>query len=167
MMMRLTLIDHNERSSRRSRKQNGAAAVELALFMLLLVCVLVLTAPLALILKEQLKLGRTAGRTVRFASATPDTARRDCAGARLARRPSTAQVVSEASCSHFGTGSVPAAFSVSVSPQPNSAAPGTQITVTVSNQVSLGPLGGLLSIVGIDESYSSPTLSATAVSVEE
>ncbi len=157
----------HKRSSRRSRRQEGAAAVELAIFTVLLMCILAIAAPLALILKEQLMLGRTAGRSARFASATPDTARHSCSGVRLARRPATADVVSEARCSHFGSGPVPPAFSVSVTPPPDSAVPGTQITVTVTNQVTLGPIGGLLSAIGVNESYANPTLSATAVSIEE
>ncbi|HVF54248.1 MAG TPA: hypothetical protein VNC78_11695, partial [Actinomycetota bacterium] len=98
---------------------------------------------------------------------TPDSVRRTCSGVRLARRPSVANVVEEAGCTHFGTGPASPDFSVAVSAAPSSLAPGAQVSVTVSNQVDLGLTGLLLSVVGIDESYASPTLSATAVAIEE
>jgi Flp pilus assembly protein TadG len=145
------------------REQHGAAAVEMAIFLSLLVGLLAVVGPLIFAIQEQVYLGRAAGSAARFASATPDRKRLDCDGNPMAsdRRPSAAQVRREAECVRFGSSPVPASFSVTVTPDPSTAAPGDLITVTVSDTVDLGLLGAL---------FGGPqgvTLSATSIGIEE
>lgn len=140
--------------------EKGAAAVEFGLVAGLLVVLIALTGPLAGALAEQLKLGRTAGRAVRFATEAPDRKRYDCAGNRVARRPTAAEVVAEATCAHYGGATPGPSFAVTVSSEPRAAAPGQPIEVTVSNSVDLGPLGDLLGKPEL-------TLTARAVSLRE
>jgi Flp pilus assembly protein TadG len=142
------------------RDERGASAVEFGLVAGLLVLLIALTGPLAAALAEQLKLGRTAGRTVRFATEAPDRKRYDCFGNRVARRPTAAEVVAEALCTHYGTGAPAPSFTVSVNPEPRAAAPGQPVEVAVSNVVDLGPIGDLLGKPEL-------TLTARAVSLRE
>lgn len=75
------------------REQHGAAAVEMAIFLSLLVGLLAVVGPLIFAIQEQVYLGRAAGSAARFASATPDRKRLDCDGNPMAsdRRPTTAR----------------------------------------------------------------------------
>jgi Flp pilus assembly protein TadG len=143
--------------------ERGAAAVEMAILVSLLVALLAVVGPLIYAIQEQVYLGRAAGSAARFASATPDRKRFDCDGNAMAndRRPSAAQVEREAECVRFGSGPVSSSFSVTVTPDPSTAAPGDRITVTVSDTVDLGLLGAL---------FGGPqgvTLSSTSIGIEE
>jgi hypothetical protein len=126
------------------RDERGVAAVELALFMSLLVGFVALTGPLVIAFKDQLELGRAAGRTLRFATAVPDQRRFDCSGAPLGgRRPTAIQVVREARCQIDGIDAM-------VSPAPRGSLAGTEITVTLQKSVSLGIVGSFLGTPSLD-----------------
>lgn len=143
----------------RRRDERGAAAVEMAILTLLLVALLGVVGPLMVAIQEQVRLGRTSGAAVRFATATPDRRRSDCDGAPTAnyRRPSVAQVVREAECVRFGSDTPDGAFSVTVVP---AAQIGDEVRVTVSNTVGLGPLGEFLG-------RGSVTLTSTSIGIQE
>lgn len=148
---------------RRSRER-GAAAVEMALFMLLLTALLAIVWPVISMLVEQVKLGRTAGAAVEFATSVPDQKRRACGGEQLAQRaPSATAVEEEARCAHFGSpdGGI-GDLLVTVSPDPASAStvPGDRITVELERTVSLGPIGRLFDRPEV-------TLHTTTVGVKE
>lgn len=136
----------------------------MALFVFVLVALLGIVGPLLVAVQEQVRLGRASGAAVRFATATPETKRSDCAGAPMARdrRPSAAQVELEATCARYGSTAAPAGsgFSVAVSGDPRSVQPGQQISVTVSSAVDLGALGAFMG-------RESMTLSSTSVGIKE
>lgn len=145
-----------------SDSMRGIAATELALTLTVVFGVLALLLPLPLALREKLRLERAAGSTVRFATATLDVRRPGTAG----RRPSVAEVQAEALAVLGISGTVPDGFTVSVSPDPRTARPGTRITVVLSNTVDLGPLGFVLDVAGITTTKRI-ALTATAVAREE
>lgn len=145
-------------------RQRGAAAVEMALFVLVLTVLLAIVWPLVGAMIEQVKLGRSAGTAAAFATSVPDQKRRACNGVQLQQRsPSAEDVEAEARCARFGTpdGGV-GVMDVTVSPDPASATtlPGDNVTVTVERTISLGPLGALFDRPDV-------TLHATVVRVKE
>jgi Flp pilus assembly protein TadG len=146
------------------RRERGAAAVEMALFILLLTALLAIVWPAVGAMIEQVKLGRSAGTAAAFATSVPDQKRRACGGAQLLKRsPSAEDVEAEARCARFGTpdGGV-GDMVVTVSPDPASATtrPGDKVSVTVERTISLGPLGALFDRPDV-------TLHATVVRVKE
>lgn len=146
------------------RKERGAAAVEMALFVLVLTVLLAIVWPLVGAMIEQVKLGRSAGAAAAFATSVPDQKRRACNGTQLQKRsPSTEDVEAEARCARFGApdGGV-GDMVVTVSPDPASATtlPGDEVRVTVERAISLGPLGAFFDRPDV-------TLHATVVRVKE
>lgn len=138
--------------------QRGAAAVELALFMGLLIAVIAIVGPAITAIRHQVNLSRSAGAAVAFASSVPDQRRRACDGTQLGTRsPSAAAVEAEARCAFYGSPTGGSAGFVTVSPDPSapSTKPGTEIRVTLTETVDLGVLGG------------SVTLHSTAVGIKE
>ncbi len=148
----------------RSRREDGAAALEMALFALVLMAMLAVVWPLISAMVEQVKLGRTAGTAVAFATSVPDQRRRACDGEQLFKRsPSTADVEAEARCAHFGTpdgGSGDMTVSISPDPSDSSTLPGDEVRVEVERTISLGPIGSFFDRPTV-------TLHATAVGVKE
>lgn len=146
------------------RRQEGAAAVEMAIFMLLLMALLAVVWPLIGAMIEQVKLGRSAGTAVSFATSVPDQKRRACNGEQLAKRsPSAEDVEAEARCARFGDpdGGL-GDMDVIVSPDPAAPTtlPGDEVRVTLERTISLGP-------IGIFFDRPEVTLHATAVGVKE
>jgi Flp pilus assembly protein TadG len=125
-------------------EDRGAAAVELAVVLVCLLVMMLFTAPLALAMRERLRLERVAGGSVRFATAVPDRLRYGSAQ----RRPTTAEVVAEARRAWAAEGSDPSNLTVSVSRSPSSARPGDLIEVSIATTVDLGPFGSILALVG-------------------
>jgi Flp pilus assembly protein TadG len=148
---------------RRVTGERGAAALEMALVLTVLLAVIALVAPLGEIFQQRIRLERVAGSTARFATTVPDRARYGS----VARRPTTAEVVAEAQRAWNATGSGPAmAITTTVSKSPATAKPGDQIDVTVGTTVNLGPFGSVLSFVGLADG-TTVTVTAEAVGRQE
>jgi Flp pilus assembly protein TadG len=146
------------------RRERGAAAVEMAIFMLVLMALLAIVWPLIGAVTEQVKLGRSAGAAAAFATSVPDQRRRSCTGEQLAKRsPSAENVEAEARCARFGVADGGLGdMDVTVSPDPSAAStlPGTEVRVTLERTVSLGPIGVFFDRPDV-------TLHATVVGVKE
>jgi Flp pilus assembly protein TadG len=141
------------------RRERGAAAVELALLLPVLIGVLALVFPIGMMLIEKHRLDRTLSDTIRFASATPNTASYDAD----ARRPTTGAVTRAATRTYEKTGGGTDGFTVDVTP---GSKPGDTVSVTLHKEMSLGPFGSLMAAVGVIDSPT-VTLSATATGREE
>lgn len=144
----------------RPLSERGAAALEFALVGTVVLVLVALAGPLGGALLEQLRLGRTAGRTVRFATTVLPDGQQLCDGSTTGYRPSAAEVATEAACAHYAAASAGPSFGVSVDPEPRAARSGEVVTVEITNRVDLGPLGAWLG---------RPTLqlTATASATEE
>jgi Flp pilus assembly protein TadG len=127
---------------RRTRREDGAAAVEFAIVLPLLLVFLALVAPLVQFGYEYMVLQRAASHGVRYASRA-DVNPRVVEGGPT-RRPSVDEVAQFVSDSANGR---VAANQVTVTPNPRLALPGELITVSVDYEVSYGPLAGVASAV--------------------
>ena len=158
-----------------ARHDEGAAALELALCLGTMLTLVAVVAPLGLALLERTRLERAAGQTARFAAAAPNRPRYGVTGP--GRRPTKSDVQAEAVRAFTATGSTPTFTAASVEvytlsggtkvdavPYPDR--PGTQIHVSMSQDFSLGPLGGFLDALGVIDN-STIQITATAVAREE
>ncbi|MGH9165221.1 MAG: hypothetical protein ACRDZW_06910, partial [Acidimicrobiales bacterium] len=82
--------------------QRGAAAVELALLLSALLGVMLLLAPVPYAMLAKIQLERAAGKAARFATQTPDRGRPGLPAGQ--RRPTLAEVRSEATAAYSGSG---------------------------------------------------------------
>lgn len=135
-----------------ARSDKGAAALELAFIITLVMLLVVLSAPLIYAFQENVRLERVAGHTARFATSAPDRPRFGSAG----RRPTIAEVQAEANRAYLAAGGdTPlSSGSVVVDKDPTATPPGEQITITISRNVDLGIFGQLLRAAGINNSPS-------------
>ena len=143
------------------KSDRGAAALEMALVLTLLITLLTLTAPLAQVLLRKIALERVAGASARFATAVGVKPRYGVAG----RRPTIGEVVAKATAD-WGVGALTAPITVLLSKSPAVAHAGDQVEVTVSTTVDLGLLGDLLRFANIT-SGTSVTMTAKAVGRQE
>ena len=143
----------------RVRADRGAAAVELALLVPVLLALFAFVAPMGYLMFERVQLGRTAGDAIRFATSRPDAARSTGSTAVAAGAlPSAGAVAEEAVRAHRGQRPV----TTSMTRATDGSCPSRfRRTVTVTTTVDLGPfLGSVLS-------DTTKTLTATATSCEE
>jgi len=118
---------------RRIRDQRGTAAVEFALFLPILVFLVMTAVPVVSTVIGYTQMNQVSEAGARYATA----AHQDPENPDVYRfRPDAAAVVAYI----HRISDVPL-DSVTVSPDPANAFPGTQITVTVTRNVSFGPLG--------------------------
>lgn len=135
----------------------GVAALELALVMTVLLGLFALVAPLPVAMAQKSKLEQAAARTSRWATSVPSGV-----------RPTRALLPVEAEHAFVRSGGRADNFSAVVS----GAEPAPQCprrlarTVTLTNDVDLGPFGDMLRAAGIT-SAGSITLTARATSCEE
>lgn len=126
-----------------TRREEGAAAMELAIILPLLLVLMAFVAPLVKFGYDYMVVQRAAAHGVRFASRADINPQLRSDGS-LGRRPLAAEVKSFVADS--SNGKVGAA-SVSVNPVPSLALPGEQITVTVDYPMSYGPLAEIANAV--------------------
>src|SRR5688572_4973038 len=119
-----------------TRREDGAAALELAIVLPILLVLLAFVAPLVKFGYDYMVLQRAAAHGVRYASRADINPQVRSDGS-LGRRPLPSEV--KAFVSSSSNGKV-AATAVSVDPNPTLALPGEQITVTVNYPMSYGPL---------------------------
>lgn len=133
-------------------EDRGLAALEFVIIYLLIFMLLALSVPLVIALQERIRLERVAGHTARFATAAPDRPRFGSAK----RRPTIPEVQAEAERAYslIGAPNPGANFDVFVDTDPRIALPGVQITITITKTVDLGPIGALMSVIGVSESSS-------------
>lgn len=147
----------------RNPKESGLAALEFVIVAGLIFSLLALSAPLIVALQERVRLERVAGHTARFATAAPDRPRYGS----VRRRPTVEEVKIEARRAYIAVGGpVPSAnFDVvvaGVGAEDNPAKPGDPISITIIETVNLGPIGGLMDIIGV---ITSPNIRMTVIAV--
>lgn len=146
------------------RRDTGAAAVELALVLPVLLGALTLVLPLALLLHLQTALGNTAGETVRLATSRAEQERL-VGGAVVARGalPSPEQATEEAKQSFTSRALLPTStITATTGVTASTLCPtGRRRTVRLVAEVALGPAAVLLG------GSTTKTLRATATSCEE
>ena len=123
---------------RRTRGEEGAAAVEFAIIVSILLMLFTIVAPIVKSGYEYMVLQRAVSHGVRFASRADVNPRVSDSGT-LTRRPSVAEVqafVVEAA-QPLGV----AAGDITVAPEPRVAMPGAQVEVSASYTMSYGVLG--------------------------
>lgn len=149
--------------TKRTRREEGTAAIELALCLLVLFAIIAMSAPLALLLINQTKLSRAAGVAARFATQIPDRARPGSAGL----KPTDAEVITAAAAAAQAAGisTSSSGWGTPTVTRTNGTAPGSSVSVRLSTVVPLSGFAGILSFVGI--APSSVTLTATAVGRQE
>ncbi len=118
---------------RRIRDQRGTAAIEFALFLPIMVFIVMTAVPVVSSVIGYIQMNQVSEAGARYATA----AHQDPENPGVYRfRPDAAAVVA-----YIRRISDAPLDSVTVSPDPANAFPGTQITVTVTKNVSFGPLG--------------------------
>jgi Flp pilus assembly protein TadG len=150
---------------RRLREERGLAMIEAALFLPLLVFLVMTAVPVVSSVITYVELNEVSEAGARYATA----AHLDPENPTVYRfRPDAAGVVA-----YMRRISDVSLESVSVSPDPASSFPGTQVTVTVTHRVSFGPLAsvanGLAGLVGAEPPFpgGDVVLSSTATMREE
>lgn len=128
---------------RSTRREEGAAALELAIILPILLVLLAFVAPLVKFGYDYMVLQRAAAHGVRYASRADINPQVRSDGT-LGRRPLPGEVKTFVSDSSNGK---VAATAVSVDPNPALALPGEQITVTVAYPMSYGPLAEIANAV--------------------
>jgi Flp pilus assembly protein TadG len=125
---------------RRTRGEEGAAAVEFAIIVSILLMLFTIVAPIVRSGYEYMVLQRAVSHGVRFASRADVNPRVSDSGT-LTRRPSVAEVrqfVVEAAQPLGVT-----AADITVAPEPRVAMPGAQVEVSASYTISYGILGSI------------------------
>lgn len=146
------------------RREDGIAALELALSLSVLFGVLALVLPLAFALREQIRLERSVGQTTRFATRAYF---QENPGGTVERRPSTASVREEATRAMTSNGvQTPTSVTVDLAPTTLPVRSGQRVTITFTQSYDLGAFGGLLDAVGLLPSHAI-TLTASASALEE
>lgn len=147
-----------------TRDDRGAAALELALVLTVLVALLGLVLPLGALFLERLRLGSAAHDAVRFASSRTAVQRTLTTTSPVVRipageLPSASVVQQETARAYRGLGTLGGVTSSSTT---DSACPsGSRTTVVLTSTVEMGPFAGLL-VDGTDT-----TLTASATSCQE
>lgn len=126
-----------------SRGERGAAAVEFAMVLPVLLLFLTAMAPLIKFGYDYMVVQRAAAHGVRYASRA-DVNPRVAADGSLTRRPSNSEIAQFVSDSSNG---MVAATDVTIAPPPSLALPGEQIVVTVNHEISYGSLAEIASKV--------------------
>lgn len=140
-------------------RDEGAAAVELALLLGVLLTLVGLVGPVSYLFYERVQLGRTAGDVVRFATSRADQVRTYPGGTvAVGALPSAGAVSAEAGRAHTGRNAATATLASSTD---NSCPSTRRRTVTVTTTASLGPF------IGLFTPDDTNTLVATATSCEE
>jgi Flp pilus assembly protein TadG len=128
---------------RLTRREDGAAALELAIILPLLLVLLAFVAPLAKFGYDYMVLQRAAAHGVRYASRADINPQVRSDGS-LGRRPLPSEVQAFVAASSNGK---VAASDVTVNPNPKLSLPGEQITVTVAYPMSYGPLAEIANTI--------------------
>lgn len=145
--------------SGRRRDDRGAAAVELGVLLSLMLVVGSFIYPIGVLFYDKMRLGRAAGDAIRFATATPNTPAYGSSG----RRPSTSDIQAEAVRAYQAAGgSGLTAGQISVT---GNRVPGQTVSIQLSKDIDLGPLGSALSVLHIHPA--SYTVSVRASGREE
>lgn len=126
---------------RRLRSDEGISVVEFSLVLPVLLLVLAVTAPLVMAGWEYLSVSRATAHGVRYASRVDVNARESSVG--LTRRPTSDEVDTFVREAADGI----ELKSVTVSPEPAGALPGEIISLTVTHEISYGPLAELANAV--------------------
>lgn len=126
------------------RGERGAAAVEFAMVLPVLMLFLAALAPLIRFGYDYMVVQRAAAHGVRYASRADVNPRLADDGTTLTRRPSNTEIAQFVSDSSNG---MVAAADVTVDPPPSLALPGEQIVVTVDQDISYGVLAEIASKV--------------------
>lgn len=157
---------------RADTQQDGAAAIEMALVIVVFFAILGFIAPLGVIFYENVQLGRDAADVVRFASSRPvsprtiaDTTSGSCIAADCTVKagflPTDAQIKLEASRGRTGTLVTASGTTVQQhQADPANCPSGRRVTVKLSNTINLGVFGAFIP-------NDTQTVSATATSCEE
>ena len=125
---------------RRTRGEEGAAAVEFAIIVSILLMLFTIVAPIVKSGYEYMVLQRAVSHGVRFASRADVNPRVSDSGT-LTRRPSVAEV--QAFVVEAAQPLSVAAGDITVAPEPRVAMPGAQVEVSASYTISYGVLGSI------------------------
>jgi Flp pilus assembly protein TadG len=156
-------------SRRGGRRERGAAALELTLFMVLLFALIALMAPLGLALLTKNRLERAAGSATRFATQVPDHRR---PGTDV-RKPTPDEICNDAIVNFRNAGGSATATvgctvtvnNVQVTGADNARRPGADVAVHLTVTADLGAFGGILSAAGLGSQ--NIDLSATSLAHQE
>ncbi len=129
---------------RRIRGEEGAAAVEFAIIVSILLMLFTMVAPIVKSGYEYMVLQRAVAHGMRFASRADVNPRVSDAGT-LTRRPSTAEVKQFVVQAAQPVGV--AAADITVTPEPKAAMPGAQVEVSATYTMSYGVLGSIANTV--------------------
>ena len=132
--------------SARTRRDSGAAAVELGVLLALMMLVAAFVYPLGQAFYEKIRIGRASGDAIRFATAAPNSPAYGSTG----RRPTVDEIKAEAIRAYTaagGSGVTPADVQVM-----GTRRPGDTVTVRITKTVDMGPLGAFLSAVHVTSS---------------
>jgi Flp pilus assembly protein TadG len=133
---------------RRTRGEEGAAAVEFAIIVSILLMLFTIVAPIVKSGYEYMVLQRAVSHGVRFASRADVNPRVSDSGT-LTRRPSVAEVRQFVVQAAQPVGV--AAGDITVAPEPRAAMPGTQVEVSARYTMSYGVLGSIAN--GIKQTF--------------
>lgn len=150
-------------SPRRFGDQSGVAAVELGLMFTVMCLVVLLLAPVPYAMLAKVKLERAAGQAARFAAQVPDRSRPGLPAGQ--RRPTAAQVATEAAASYSGPGvldpTVVTVLTDSTCPR------GKAATVQMHAHVDLGPFAPLYRLAGVATPTGLMSLTASVTNCQE
>jgi Flp pilus assembly protein TadG len=147
--------------------EDGVATIEFALLSGVLLLLIAMAWPLGSAFYQKMALDRAMNDAIRFATATPNVPAYDPDGnAADGRRPTCSQVQNEFFRAYGVGAGQQGDYTVTMPACPNLLDAGQTVSITVTKNANLGPLGDLLSMAGITHS-SSITVSAAASGREE
>lgn len=137
------------------RDDQGAAAIEFALLLPLMVCMALFLYPIGQAYYDKIRLGRAAGDAIRFATSAPNSPEIGSTG----RRPTADEIASEAVRAYTAAGgSGLSNGDVTVNA---SSTPGQPVTLTITKTDDLGAFGSVLSFLNIHSTRLTVTVSAS------